>query len=416
LSEKVACESEAGLTAAQKLSGVLEAVGGMASIVPPRSRVLIKPNFVGPFEKAVTSFELLEAIVEEVRAAGGTPFIADSSGFEFNTEATFRAIGAYKFAERIGVELLNLDHQPFRQVPVGRGRVPQFLVSAPVLEADRIINVPRLKGHSITRFTFGLKNMLGCVARATRRSIHVMGLSRGIVELNRLIHSDLCIVDGLSYLGRAVFDAEQPLGLVAAGRSVVATDIACCRILKIDYRRVKHIRLAARELEEAGTGPGGAEPEIVGDIPPSVPASLRSGVLPSLHCAGMWGLYAVDWVYCTLFGGTVIPKFHYYVALRPRIDYRRCDLCGECARACPASAIDMQTCTIDPGRCMYLRCLRCVEACPNNAVSVTGLRKPSTARGRKNPAPAGAGGEHSNRADKGEALSGANAPAGRKSQ
>jgi len=384
----VACESEAGLTAAQKLSRVLEGIGGMASIVPPRSRVLIKPNFVGPFEKAVTSFELIEAIVEEVRGAGGIPFIAESSGFEFNTEATFRAIGAYKFAEKIGVELLNLDHQPFRRVTVERGRVSHFLISAPVLEADRIINVPRLKGHSLTRFTFGLKNLLGCVARATRRRIHVMGLNRGIVELNRLIHSDLCIIDGQSYLGRAIFDAEQPLGMIAAGRDVVATDIACCRILNIDYRRVKHIKLAARELSEGGTGPKGIEPEIVGHLPHSALARLRTGPICPIHCGGMWGLYAVDWVYSALFGGTVIPKFHYYVAVRPRIDYKRCDLCGECARVCPASAIDMESCTIDPQRCMYLRCLRCVEACPKDAISVVGLRKPSTAPKQEGAVPA----------------------------
>ena len=188
------------MTAGEKLSRALVRIGGMARFVRPDTRVLIKPNFVAPFRKAATSFDVLEALVGEVRAAGGAPFIAESSGFEFSTEATFRALGAYEFADRLQVELLNLDDHPYTPVPAGRGHVSRFLVSDPVLQADCIINVPRLKGHSLTGLTFGMKNMLGCVARETRRKIHATGLSRGIVELNKIIRSDLCVVDALTYM------------------------------------------------------------------------------------------------------------------------------------------------------------------------------------------------------------------------
>jgi uncharacterized protein (DUF362 family) len=258
----VACESGADASTDQKLARALAAIGGMASVVEPGARVLIKPNFVAPLAGATTSFELLGAIVREVREAGGTPIIADSSGFEFSTEATLRAIGAYEFASNLGVELLNLDRCPYTRVRVGRGPRWHFLVSRPVLEADRIINVPRLKGHSLTHLTASMKNLVGCVARGTRRTIHATGLSRGIVEINRIIRSDLCIVDGLTYMTHAAFGTESPMGVILAGRNAVATDVACCRILNVDHRRVKHIRLGVQELAPD------ADPEIVALLGP----------------------------------------------------------------------------------------------------------------------------------------------------
>lgn len=376
MSSKVACESSKGLPVAAALSRALASLGGMQSVIRPGARVLIKPNFVGPFEKAITSLELIEAIVDQVRAARGTPFLAESAGFEFDTQSTFKCIGACDLADRLGVEVLNLDEHPYTPVRVARGPLSQFLVSTPVLEADQIINVPRLKGHSLTGLTIGMKNLFGCIARDTRRKIHATGLSRGIVELNRIIRPDLCIVDGSTWLGRAVFDVEQPLGLIVAGTDVVATDMACCEILGVNYKRVKHIRLGARELGEV------ARPQLIGQPPYAVPVRLRRGIKPALHRAALWSLYAGDWLYSAFSaGGSIIPGMHYYLGVRPRIDRKRCNGCGECAQVCPASAIDVDARSINAQRCMYVRCMRCVEACPAGAVFVSGLRKPATGRG-----------------------------------
>jgi len=377
MSSKVACESARGRPMAEALGRSLASLGGIRSVVAPGERVLIKPNFVGPFEKAVTSFGLIEAVVRQVRAAGGKPFLAESAGFEFDTESTFRAIGARDLADRLSIELLNLDEHPHTEVPAERGPLSCFLVSTPVLEADRIINLPRLKGHSLTGLTIGMKNLFGCIARETRRKIHATGLSRGIVEVNRIIRSDLCVVDGRTWLGRAVFDVERPLGLIAAGTDVVATDMTCCRILGVDYKRVKHIRLAARELG------GAARPEVIGERHDVGPVRLRGGVGAALHRAAMWSLYAGDCLCSAVSGGSVIPKVHYYMGVRPRIDRKRCDRCGDCAHVCPASAIDIATCSINAQRCMYLRCLRCVDACPAGAISVIGLRKPPAGEKRE---------------------------------
>ncbi len=46
----------------------------------------------------------------------------------------------------------------------------------------------------------------------------------------------------------------------------------------------------------------------------------------------------------------------------------RCDLCGDCAAACPASAIAIgNDWSVDVGRCLF--CGDCVPACPKDAIS-----------------------------------------------
>ncbi len=60
----------------------------------------------------------------------------------------------------------------------------------------------------------------------------------------------------------------------------------------------------------------------------------------------------------------------------PAIDFARCTSCGDCARACPTSAI--QTTTAEPTRSTLslsyaacIQCRACVTACPEKAVGVS---------------------------------------------
>ncbi|MFH1549884.1 MAG: 4Fe-4S binding protein, partial [Planctomycetota bacterium] len=54
---------------------------------------------------------------------------------------------------------------------------------------------------------------------------------------------------------------------------------------------------------------------------------------------------------------------------RPRVDAKKCRLCGECAKICPAQAISIDAkVKIDNGRC--IRCFCCQEMCPWQAIGV----------------------------------------------
>ena len=86
-----------------RVQQVLALLGGIAQVVRPGMRVLLKPNVVAPFPQAATDLEILTAVVAAVQGAGGEPFVAESAGFEFDTAATFATLRLPEWAERLGV-------------------------------------------------------------------------------------------------------------------------------------------------------------------------------------------------------------------------------------------------------------------------------------------------------------------------
>jgi len=42
---------------------------------------------------------------------------------------------------------------------------------------------------------------------------------------------------------------------------------------------------------------------------------------------------------------------------------------------CPMDAVDVQAQKVVAARCMHLRCLRCVSACPQQAIYLRGWRR-----------------------------------------
>jgi len=150
-------ENENNLSTKQRLLNALEALGGLGRFVKPGNNVLLKPNFVAPFKKAVTSFEIVEVLVEKIKELGAVPIIGESSGYEFNTEMTFDFLGVYDLAKQLDVEVVNLDSRPYIFVKVKEGLVKEVFVSKVALDSDVIINRPRLKKHSQTDVTAGIK-------------------------------------------------------------------------------------------------------------------------------------------------------------------------------------------------------------------------------------------------------------------
>lgn len=364
----------ANLSIAEKVQKIFLALGGLQKFVRPGSLVLIKPNFVAPFPHATTTFEVLEAIVREVKNCKGEPVIAESSGFEFDTETTFRVLGAYEFAKRNDVELVNLDKSKFTKIKLKSGFFGEVEISELVHQANIIINVPKLKKHTLTKVTIGVKNLFGLLSRESRRKIHAINLERGIYELSQIIKPDLVIVDGSVIGSRAVYGEYEELGIIVGGTDPFAVDMFCCRFLQANYREVGHLKMALdkgivredfkcinllNENEESSTPrPLTVEPD---------------SLAHKLHQLIYQLLYFVDIPYSKLFRGkSIIPLMHFYFGIRPHLDKRKCTDCGDCVTICPVNAIKIPHRSIDADLCTPVRCMKCIPACPENAISAKG--------------------------------------------
>ena len=367
-------------TMSQRLASLLEPLGGMAGLIKPGDQVLIKPNLVAPFPHAVTDLDLLTSVVEQVRDCGGKPVIGESSGFEFDTETTFRILGINDLASRLDVKLINFDKEEFVSVELAGLKGHMVKIPKIVLEVDKFINMPKLKRHSLTKATVGIKNLFGLLDLDSRRRIHAFGLERGICALGQTIVPDLVIVDGSVVTTRAVYGEQTRLNLLAASKRITAMDVFCCKYLGLTWKDVKHIRfsvdkdrdsLSFKTIDVSGTttetthaGQGDSVPNI---------GKWNDSFSKKVHRSAYQALYFVDILYSRLRKNhSIIPVLHYYFGIRPVLDKKKCNRCGDCLPVCPVDAIFIDERRIDAKRCMPVRCLECVSACPEKAISIRG--------------------------------------------
>lgn len=251
---------------------LLGELGGMGAFVRPGARVLLKPNLIVPrrAEAAVTTHpEVVRAVAREVLAAGGRPFIADSPAFG-SARGVARACGILAVAQELGIELRDLGRRARSRVIDPGGPFPRVSFGADALEADVIVNLPKIKTHCQMRMSLGLKNLFGAVAGKRKAILHFRNgesherFARMLVAVARYLRPALTIEDGIVALERTgpTSGDPRPVGVLVASGDVVAADRAVLALFGLDPESVPYIR-AAREM---GFGPASlGEVELVCD-------------------------------------------------------------------------------------------------------------------------------------------------------
>jgi uncharacterized protein (DUF362 family) len=238
----------------------IDLLGGIKSFVQPGATVLIKPNqtvFYSAEEGCTTDPLVVGALIRLAKQAGATRVqVAESSGGFFSSLECMKVTGMAAVAEREGAELIDLgsDDTPNRMVHIRDGRVIQELpLPVPLLEADVIIDVPKAKNHHIEPITGALKNWVGVVNQNWRNHNHGdLDMTARFVDIMTVTRPHLCVVDALIAGEGDGPIANQPhwIGCVLASTDPVATDVAICRLLGHDWRKLGY----AKQAEERGLG------------------------------------------------------------------------------------------------------------------------------------------------------------------
>ncbi|MBA2391605.1 MAG: DUF362 domain-containing protein [Ktedonobacteraceae bacterium] len=354
---------------------VIEQIGGMESVIRGAKMAVLKPNFVAGRNGATgstTSFALLKAVAEEVRACGAEPVLCETPGTEFDRDATYTILGVEKFCEENGIRILRVDPEGgddwVELHPDGAKKLRHYHMPR-ILQEARLINLPVLKTHVVSAMTLSMKNSMGILPRPDRRSMHTFGIDQSIVDMNLGIKPDLNIVDGsVGQDGEGpLYGDKADLQVLIAGRDTLAVDLACCQIVGVKPRDIPHLKLA---LEQLGKPSWETVGEDVGVI-----KKFRLPEQKALYRFIFWMMYPLDYPYtwiaergkhlCTTLYETGL------VGTRPQIKEEKCTRCGVCVEACPLpDVINLKTLKVDPKTCQ--RCLLCYEACPENAISVKG--------------------------------------------
>jgi uncharacterized protein (DUF362 family) len=248
-----------GRDAAGNVRAAIAALGGIKEFVSRGDVVVLKPN-IGwdrtPAQAANTDPDVVVAVAEICLSAGAKEVrIFDRSCNE--PRRCYASSGIQASVERFGkkngvadaVRIYHVEDRKFRRTSIPEAlTLKEWDLYRDALEADRIINVPVAKHHSLATVTLGLKNMMG-VMGGNRGQIH-FNLSDCLVDINRRLPSGLTVIDATRVLLRNGPSGGNPsdvraVGKVIASADIVAADVVAAeRIFGLKPGDVPHIKKA----------------------------------------------------------------------------------------------------------------------------------------------------------------------------
>ncbi|MDY6941040.1 MAG: DUF362 domain-containing protein [Cyanobacteriota bacterium] len=235
------------------VANLLEPMGGMESIVKQGDRVLLKPNLLTgarPTKECVTRVELVGVVAQMVKDAGGKPFLGDSPAFG-SARGVAEANSYLPLLESLEIPIVEFRGQRYQ---TGDGDFNHLRLSKEAMEADVLINLPKVKSHMQLTLTMGVKNLFGCVPGKMKAWWHVEAgkdadrFGKMLVETARTLSPDLTIIDGIiGHEGNGPSGGEpRELGILGASRDVFALDRALVDILQVEPAIVPTVAASQR--------------------------------------------------------------------------------------------------------------------------------------------------------------------------
>jgi len=358
----VKCDDYESEKVYQKVKDGLNLLGGIGSFVNKGDQVLLKPNFLvgrSPDRCVNTHPAIVRAVAKLVLEAGANPMIGDSPQLGSALKVAEKC-GVAEIARELGIEIV--EFEPIEVMHPGGKYFKHFVLGKAVLEADIIINLPKLKTHNLTFLTLAVKNIFGCVPGARKAQWHVRTsqkgnayLSRMLLDLYTLINPALSIVDGIvSMEGKGPGSGKpRKLGLIIAGADAVAVDAVIAEILGASPEQYVALKLALdghygtariNDIEVLG--------ELINEIkiddfqfPPEV--TEIKGFLK-----------------------TFLGFLKVHLTTHPSINSEQCEKCNNCVEACPMECIALRKGRLRVNSKGCIQCLCCMEVCPNGAINL----------------------------------------------
>lgn len=350
------CDSyeEPGLEAAVRRAA--ELAGGIEDLIKPGDRVLIKPNMLSahPPDRCITTHPgVVKAVGRMVLDLGARPFIGDSPALD-GFRRTAAKSGLAEAAEALGVSIGPLTDSIRTACPEG-SFYKSLELAREALEADVVLNLPKLKTHCQMLLTLGVKNMFGTVVSQRKAEWHLAaGLNREtfaslLIDIYLTTAPALTIMDGVWGMeGRGPGNGRPKfVGFLAASRDALGLDLEICRILGVPLKKFPLFRAAVTRGMIASDSQFA---EIVGDRVEAL-SDFEIPDLETLLMGGFWG---------RLMGRHLVSK--------PVQNPELCVACRKCVEICAAKAIDLdeRRLKFDYDRC--IRCYCCQEVCPQDAI------------------------------------------------
>lgn len=202
----------------------------------PGDLVLVKPNLVAMANArhACTHPRVVRAVCAYLLDLRAKVLVGDSPAFGSAGQVA-RASGLSAALKPLGLRVQGLG----RPVAIRLSQGGSIGVSRDALDADLILNVPKLKAHSQLRISGAVKNLFGCVVGFRKALSHLrLGPTDGLfesmlVDVMLALPKVVSLMDAVHpmHVSGPILGRPYRLGLLAASASPVALDTAVYGIL-----------------------------------------------------------------------------------------------------------------------------------------------------------------------------------------
>ncbi len=322
-----------------------------------KKAVLLKPNLLSgkPPEKAVTTHpEFIRALAEILLEHGCRITIGDSPGYE-STKKVLNNSCIMDVIKYFGLNISPFNRKILKKLD-GISPYRQFTLGEDPGDYDLVINLPKLKTHTMMGLTLGVKNTFGFIHAFEKARWHLragkdrMLFASTLIDIHTIVNPHLTILDGI--LG---MDGDGPsngrprqLGVLAMSTSAFILDDAIEKLVRPHYPlpvttlAKEHGLIESYETVAYSTPVINdfRMPDTVMDTDWSIPQPVK-----------------------TLLKNTFVKK--------PKIIRAACKQCGICVKVCPAKALSIrqhEAPLFDYKKC--IRCYCCQEMCPEGAIKI----------------------------------------------
>ena len=223
--------------------------GGIQRFIQKSDTVLLKPN-VGwdrqPEQAANTSPEVVAAVAKLCRQAGASQVWVTDCSIN-NPQRSFARSGIQQASQEAGATVKLPSSDDYLKTNMQGERLKIWPVARFFHQANKVINLPIVKQHSLSGCTLAMKNWYG-VLGGRRNRLH-QDIHTSIVDLAAAMRPTLTIMDAMRVLkhngpsGGSLDDVAEE-NTIIAGLDEVAMDSWALQLLDLTSEQVAFLAMA----------------------------------------------------------------------------------------------------------------------------------------------------------------------------
>ncbi len=218
-----------GSSPAANTSAVVAGLGGMEQFINSGDRVAVKPNLGWdrtPEQAANTNPEVVGEVVRLCMEAGAAEVVVTDNACN-DPRRTFVRSGIQDAVYRAGGKTLIPSNKDYKDMNLGGSMLNVWSVLEPLISVDKMINIPVVKHHSLSKATIAMKNLYGILG-GRRNQLH-QKIDESIVDLAAFMRPTLTIIDATRVLmsngpSGGSLDDVKTFNTVLGGTDQVALD------------------------------------------------------------------------------------------------------------------------------------------------------------------------------------------------